>query len=263
MTEFFVIVGGFLNFVGGILLLYLFSKKNGRAVYLGSPKEFDPKKDVTTLTPVSVHAATCMHKWDTIESKTLDMNHEKKYILVLQCTGCGTIDKTVQTTSPAPPPLKPLPAPPCHHDWFTEQCQNLDMPHEKKCVLILKCKNCGALDKTIEVTSPTPAPAWTKDQCKHKWDVDKRVLVDSAYEQMLESIKVKSSNYSSIKKIDPNKALDLDLNEAPSWMFRKTYICTRVCSICGEIDKIITSNFNIDEEINEETETNRRRSQVE
>ncbi len=220
--------------------LFLFSfRKNGKTVYLSSLKEFDPNKDVTTLTPVSIHAANCMHRWDVISDTVLEMPHEKKLVLVLQCSGCGLIDKTVQSTDTAPPPQKPLP---CKHEWITEQNQNLDMPHEKKFVLILKCKNCGALDKTTEVTSPAPLG---KEQCRHKWEIEKRALIDSAYEQMLESIKVKAYN---TKKIDPNKALDLDLNESPSWMFRKTYVCVRTCTLCGEIDKTIASNFDINEE---------------
>ena len=28
-------------------------------------------------------------------------------------------------------------------------------------------------------------------------------------------------------------------------MFRKSYVCLRVCNLCGEIDKIVTSNFEL------------------
>lgn len=230
----------FLQIVVVIVLIVFMVRRTNKTVYLGALKEIDPSKEITTLTPVSVHAATCMHTWEVLTDKMLEMPHEKKYVLVLQCRGCGLIDKTVQNTSTAPPPAKPLP---CKHEWLTEQYQNLDMPHEKKLVLVLKCKNCGALDKTIEVTSPAPLG---KEQCRHKWDIEKRVLIESAYEQMLESIKVKVNSYSSTKKIDPNKELDLDLNEAPAWMFKKAYVSIRTCSLCGEVDKTIASNFEAD-----------------
>jgi predicted Zn-ribbon and HTH transcriptional regulator len=251
MIEFILIMGGTIH--AGLLavLIYLMANKN-KTTYLGMAKEFDPNKDVTTIMPMPLSAATCTHSWTAIVDRVLEMPHEKKQILVLECRNCGMVDKTVQTTSALPPPLPP---PPCKHDWTTQHLENLDMPHEKKLIHIMVCKNCGAVDKTTEVTAPVPAPAWTKEQCRHKWDVEKRVLIDSAYEQMLESIKVRKDNYSSAKKIDPNKALDLDLNNAPNWMFRKTYVSIRTCTVCGEIDKTIASNFDVqglDEQENNE-----------
>lgn len=245
MIEFILIAGGTIHAALLSILIYLMANRN-KTTYLGVSKEFDPNKDVTTLTPMPLSAATCTHSWSAIVDRVLEMPHEKKQILVLECRNCGMVDKTVQTTSalpPLPPPPKPLPPPPCKHDWTTQQQQNLDMPHEKKFVHIMVCKICGAVDKTTEVTSAIPAPTWTKEQCKHKWDVEKRVLIDSAYEQMLESIKVRKDNYSSAKKIDPNKMLELDLNVAPAWMFRKTYVSVRTCTICGELDKFVASNF--------------------
>lgn len=251
MFEAIVILGGLVH-VSLLLVLIYFVSREPKITYLGGMKEFDPNKDVTTVLPLTLGAATCTHSWTPIVDRVLEMPHEKKQILVLECRHCGTVDKTVQTTStmpPALPPPKPLPPPPCKHEWTTQQLQNLDMPHEKKFVHIMICKNCGAIDKTTEVTSPVPpppSPPWTKEQCKHKWDVEKRVLIDSAYEQMLESIKVKSSTYGSAKKVDPNKQLDLELDKAPAWMFKKTYISIRTCTICGEVDKTIASNFEAD-----------------
>jgi Zn ribbon nucleic-acid-binding protein len=239
-----------------VLFIYFFIKKQGRVVYLSTAKKLDPDEEVTTITPLSVHAATCVHKWDVLSEKTIEMNHEKRFVCILTCPHCGALDKTMQVTSKAPPPA---PKTPCSHEWLTEVSQNLEMPHEKKLVLVLKCKNCGVLDKTTEVTSPIPAPAWTKEQCRHKWEVEKRVLIDSAYEQMLESIKVKTNNYSSAKKIDPNKELDLDLNNAPAWMFQKRYVSIRTCSVCGEVDKTIASNFDAEEENAEQENTDNRR----
>ncbi len=250
MFEAVVIIGGAANLFLLTVLVY-FAARKPQATYLGGMKEFDPNKDVTTVVPMTLGAATCTHSWTPIVDRVLEMPHEKKQILVLECRNCGMVDKTVQATSTMPPPRlvippKPLPPPPCKHDWTTQQLQNLDMPHEKKFVHIMVCKNCGAVDKTTEVTTPVPPPPnppWTKDQCKHKWDVEKRVLIDSAYEQMLESIKVKASQYGTGKKVDPNKQLDLELDTAPAWMFKKTYISVRTCTVCGEIDKTIASNF--------------------
>lgn len=242
MIELILIVGGIIHVSLLVVLIHLMANKH-KTTYLGMSKEFDPNKDVTTIMPLPLSAATCTHSWVPIVDRVLEMPHEKKQILVIECRNCGMVDKTVQTTSALPPPPKALPPPPCKHDWSCVQYSNLEMPHEKRFILIQTCKNCGALDKTTEVTSPVPATLWTKEQCKHKWDIENRVLIDSAYEQMLESIKIRKNNYSSAKTIDPNKALDLELNTAPAWMFRKTYVSIRTCETCGEVDKTIASNF--------------------
>lgn len=236
MPELFQGVEGLV--IIGLLTAIITLLYNRRTSYLGALKTFDPNKEVTTVSPVSIHAATCQHKWEVVVDKLLDMDHEKKQIIVLECSHCGSLDKTVQVTSPRPK-LPPPPKEACNHEWITEHQQLLDMPHEKKTVLVLKCNKCGVLDKTIEVTS---TPAWTKEQCRHKWDIEKKVVLDSAYEQMLESIKVKAG-YNGSKKIDPNKALDLDLNKCPEWMFKKTYVSIRTCTVCGEVDKTVASNF--------------------
>jgi hypothetical protein len=131
----------------------------------------------------------------------------------------------------------------------------MEMPHEKKVVAVLTCRKCGAIDKTVEATSkapPPPQPAWTKAECRHKWETEKKVVLDSAYEQMLKSISEKQSYGRS--KVNTDRKIDLDLNEAHAWMFRKTYVCVRVCSVCGEIDKIITSNFDVADAIEQDPE---------
>lgn len=228
----------------GIEVLMFFRKNSN--TYLGQIKEYQPEKEVTTVLPLPIQAATCDHDWDKIVDKTLEMPHEKKAIIVLQCTKCGTIDKTVQVTSP-----KPHEDPkPCAHEWDTVVNEQLDAPHEKRLVCILTCKKCGLVDKTTEVTSKPPPAAPSRSECRHKWEKEKIVVLDSAYEQMLKSISHKEA-YSRTAKVDPQKKLDLDLNDCEPWMFRKSYISIRTCPLCGEIDKTIAHNFD-DEESEEE-----------
>ncbi len=241
----FVLIGIFVAFI-------LMMRKLGqqKTIYMSQPQQFKPDTDVTTVLPVPIHSATCDHDWETMMDQRLEMPHEKKVVLVMSCRRCGAIDKTVQITSPPPPPAPPEPpppAPPCLHDWQTVVEQVLDVAHEKKVVIIMTCRRCGQVDKTTEVTSKPPpekAKEWTKSECRHKWETEKKVVLDSAYEQMLKSISVKE-NYGRTSKVDSNKKIDLDLNEAPAWMFRKSYVVVRICSTCGEIDKIITSNFEL------------------
>ena len=243
----------------GMIILGL-KIKSAKTVYMGNPKEIDLSKDITTMHPLPFQAATCAHNWDVVDDKMLELPHEKKHVLVLQCRTCGTLDKTVAITSPAPKVTPPPPPPPtpCHHNWETVVNTTLDAGHEQKIIAILTCKLCGKIDKTTEVTSPAPPPPapppvpLSPDTCCHKWDVDKKVLLESPYEQMLESIKVRKDNYSSAKKIDPNKALELDLQKAPQWMFQKTYVQILKCTKCGKLDKIIASNFGIEAEVPEE-----------
>lgn len=240
-----------LEIFGGVAVLLLIAlilvsaKKSGKVVFMGRSEKIDFEKDITTIPPIPISSATCSHSWDVLDDKMLEMSHEKKHVLILQCRTCGMLDKTLAVTSTAP---KPLPPPPCSHSWVVTTDNTLDVAHEQKVVVILTCKNCGSIDKTVETTSKAPQMPVPKAECRHKWEVEKRVLLDSAYEQMLESIKVKSSAYSNTKKVDPAKELDLDLNKAPTWMFKKTYVCVRVCTLCGEIDKTIASNFEADDE---------------
>ena len=221
-----------------IVHLLVSVKRSGKTVFMGKSEKIDFNQDITTMAPLPLAAATCSHSWDIIDDKVLDMPHEKKHVLVLQCHTCGALDKTMAVTSEAP---KTLPQP-CSHNWVAVTDSTLDVAHEKKIVVILTCQNCGAIDKTVETTSKPPLSPQSKSECRHKWEAEKRVLLESAYEQMLESIKVKG-NYGNAKKVDPNKELDLDLNKSPTWMFKKTYICVRVCTLCGELDKTIASNF--------------------
>ncbi len=166
----------------------------------------DPHADVTTVLPLPPTAQYCEHKFDVITNEILRQEHEERMVLVLHCPKCGALDKTVQCTTPAP--IKPTP----------------------------------------------PIPPLPRSECKHKWVKEKSVTLDSAFEQMEAVLKEKAGSNRSAgyggtavsKKDALERNFNFDLNTAPPWMFKKTYIAVRICSICGEIDKVIASNFEAD-----------------
>lgn len=67
-------------------------------------------------------------------------------------------------------------------------------------------------------------------------------MLDSAYEQMSKA-EQKIPHTQFMKK-----ASQLDATTIEPWMFRKTYISIRVCVHCGEIEKVISSNFTTEDE---------------
>ncbi len=225
-----------------LVLLLIYTKPPKIPDVMAVMSKLQPQEEVTTVLPIPFQAATCTHAWDVITEHKLEMDHEKKCVIILQCRRCGMIDKTIQGTNPIP---RPAPQP-CLHDWQIALSHGIEVPHEKKYVCIMTCRKCGVVDKTQETTSkppPEPKKEWTKADCRHQWEVEKRVVLDSAYEQMLKSI-----NVGPKKKADPDKNIELDLDKAPPWMFKKSYISIRICKTCGEIDKTIASNFEYEEE---------------
>lgn len=216
------------------------SKVSEKITYLGGMSKFSPDEDCTTVIPMPLHAATCDHDWEVTVDETMEMDHQIKKIIIMSCTKCGIIDKTVQTTDKAPPKDKE----PCQHDWKTIKDEKLDMPHEQKTILIMTCKKCGEVHESNVTTSKMPDRPAPRSECLHKWIDEKKVTMDSAYEQMLKSIS-SSSSYGR-KKVDPEKKLEFDYNNAPAWMFRKSYLVQRVCQKCGEVHAIIASNFDLD-----------------
>jgi hypothetical protein len=176
-----------------VLLAILAMIHKKKMSYLGVLQRFQPQDDITTVLPIPLGAATCTHDWEKLAEHVLEM------------------------------------------------------PHEKKVVLILSCRHCGSIDKTVQVTSPEPKG---KEECRHQWDKQKSVKLDSAYEQMLKSISVKQSYGKA--KIDTDKKINLDLNKAPAWMFRKAYVCEWVCTLCGEVHTTLASNFDVDSEDEED-----------
>jgi hypothetical protein len=119
--------------------------------------------------------------------------------------------------------------------------QVLEMAHEKRSVLVMKCLNCGLIDKTMATTSalpkpppPPPLPPLPKSECKHAWEKEKTVTLDSAYEQM-------NKGATKLKR-------DITKPEIfEKWMFRKVHMCVRVCRHCGDIDKSIITNIDSEE----------------
>jgi hypothetical protein len=119
--------------------------------------------------------------------------------------------------------------PPCHHEWDTLKEERMQNTHEQQYLLILQCKFCGVLDKTCQAIK-LPEP---KSECRHNWERQKATTLESAYEQIAENFR---------KKEEP------DPKNFEPWMFRKTYINSRICTRCGEISTIVASNFEIEEE---------------
>lgn len=162
--------------------------------YVPAISQYDPKAEVTTICPVPIGSLGCSHDFETVVNETLEVDHEKKCIVILKCEKCGLIDKTIVATS-TPPKVVPPPVP--------------------------------------------PVP---RSECRHKWDDKKAVTLDSAYEQMS---KIKVSNGQWKKDV---KQPEIKPEEIEPWMFRKTYVSIRICTLCGEVDKSIVSNLTDQEE---------------
>lgn len=197
---------------------------------------FDPKVEATTILPVSLHAASCDHDWSVVTEQIIEMPHEKKCVIILNCTRCGTLDKTIQITSPMPA----MPPEPCRHDWDKVIDQKMENEVEQKLVVVMTCRQCGVVEKVIQQL----AASKPKSECRHQWQTEKKIELDSAYEQMVQGITVKDQ-YNKKTKTDK---IELDLDKAPSWMFKKSYVSIRICSECGEIDKTLASNFELSED---------------
>lgn len=176
-------------------------------------------------------------------SKPIAINHPTDRIV----PAISQFDDKADITTVCPVPLGSLS---CSHDWEVKVEQVLDMPHEKKCIAVLSCVKCGLIDKTVQTTSVVPKPLpppLPRSECKHKWEKEKSVILDSAYEQMS---KVRGSN--GQWKKDAKKP-DLEEQGLEPWMFRKRYVSVRVCTSCGEIDRCVTANFEEGEEDDPQT----------
>lgn len=156
----------------------------------------------------------------------------------------------------------PLGSEMCNHTMDVITKEVIRAPHEERAIVILQCTKCGVMDKTIAVTSPPPKPPPEppppKSECRHNWVKEKTVTLDSAFEQMEDFLK-----QNAFKKIVVNKngkkgeeveKVIFDAASAPSWMFQKKCLKERICSKCGDIDRVLSSNFEVEE--NEEIETN-------
>ena len=99
-------------------------------------------------------------------------------------------------------------------DWVGLVDDTLEGEVQKKRIIIMKCNECGAMDKTIESVDL---------QSKKTWKTIKEKSLPSAYEQM--------DSYQRMA-----------LAKVPEWMFRKTYILVQQCVETGEIRETIADN---------------------
>lgn len=94
--------------------------------------KMDLKSECTTVLPVPIGAEMCHHKMEVITNRVLHTPHEEKCIVILQCTSCGTIDKTIAVTSPAPVlPTPPQPKSECRHCWVKEKSITISSAFEQ------------------------------------------------------------------------------------------------------------------------------------
>ncbi len=124
----------------------------------------------------------------------------------------------------------------CTHRWEIISEKTLVVPHEQRHVIILKCDLCGSLDKTSVVTNKPPAPEWKKENCRHDWDDEKAIRLESAFEQLA----------------DAGKSLDMkkmDIEDLPKDFFRKSYTKVRICKVCGEVNTVQASNYEIKDNV--------------
>jgi len=161
-----------------------------------------------------------------------------------------------KTTKYCPEPVKPfegtttlppgLAATACSHQWEVIKDEILKNDQRQKMVTILQCRSCGSIDKTIEdieFTPPPPPPKPVfppepKSECRHSWEEKKAASISSAYEQLAANSPCKPGSFSK-KEIPEDKIV-----HSP-WFFKKTYVCERVCSKCGEIRTTIASNYEL------------------
>jgi hypothetical protein len=126
-------------------------------------------------------------------------------------------------------------SPPCHHEWDTIKEERMQNANEQQFLLILQCKYCGILDKTLQ-TLKSPE---SKSECRHSWERQKGTVLDSAYEQIAEGER--------FKRVPVTNGKVKELEDLEPWMFRKTYTCSRICTKCGLIDTITASNFDLED----------------
>lgn len=152
----------------------------------------------------------------------------------------------------------PIGAEMCHHKMEIVTSQVLHTAHEEKCVIVLQCTSCGTIDKTIAVTSPAPVlpvPPQPRSECRHSWIKEKTITLSSAFEQMEDLLVKEQGRAGSYKPLgkkketldDEEKTSVFDFSTAPAWMFQKKCVKERICSKCGEVDRVVTSNFDIEE----------------
>lgn len=143
----------------------------------------------------------------------------------------------------------PMGAEICAHSMEILTNQMITAPHEQRLVVILQCIKCGAMDKTIAVTSTPPKVDPPRLECRHDWIKEKTIYLTSAFEQMKDTLPTPGSAKPQINK--PGKKQEQEeqhpMFKPVPWMFKKKCIKERICSKCGEVDRVVTSNFEEEE----------------
>ena len=165
-------------------------------------------------------------------------------VIIVGITALFYLKKIAQDTAKTSKKLEELNLRPhtCPHVWEVSTERVIENNDEKKLVLIQKCSLCGILDKTVESLKKERS----KTECRHKWIKQKLVNIESAYEQYAGEMKHATKDWR-----DSSKAW-LDTKNLGPWAFRKTHVCTYVCELCGEINTIIASNYDLEDVPQEE-----------
>ena len=115
----------------------------------------------------------------------------------------------------------------CTHMWDEVKNERLEGELETKLVIIMACRACGTIDKTIEQITK---------KCKHRWD-ERTHTTESPFEIRYSSAASRS------------QAPEPDNENA--WMFKKKKVVIRTCVNCGETKQ--TDLKNVDDKVTEDS----------
>jgi len=83
-------------------------------------KVADSSSNLTTNHLPSIGSATCNHDWEKVVEEKLETEKEKKFVLVMKCGRCGSIDKTFESSVKE-----------CKHSWKVESEVVVESPYEQ------------------------------------------------------------------------------------------------------------------------------------
>jgi hypothetical protein len=117
----------------------------------------------------------------------------------------------------------------CTHSWDEVKDEKIVGDFETKLVVILQCRDCGMIDKTIETQ---------QTRCKHRWE-EKVHVTDSPFE-------LRYNTGAMTRTVASNrKALAPEPSPENAWTFQKQKVIVRTCMNCGEERQIKMSNMEI------------------
>jgi len=90
---------------------------------------------------------TCEHSWEKMEAGTISAPSFSKFVCVLHCFKCGSIDKTVESVYQ------------CQHKWTEADDTILDSPYEQIRKMFQTTKRNGGKSE-IEIPSPRDSKRW-------------------------------------------------------------------------------------------------------